>query len=72
MLEGAAKGGVRSGRDGHVRVVHAPKDGDATIVAECRAAAGQGGQVRVVTADRMLGARTGVMALSPRWLLDQL
>lgn len=72
VLEGAAKGGVRPGRDGHVRVVHAPKDGDATIVAECRAASSKGDQVRVVTADRMLGARTGAMSLSPSWLLDQL
>jgi len=72
VLEGQAKAGVRAGRDGHVRVVHAPKDGDATIVAECRAASATGGQVRVVTADRMLGARTGVTALSPTWLLDQI
>lgn len=72
VLEGAAKAGVRAGRDGHVRVVHAPKDGDATIVAECRAATANGDQVRVVTADRMLGARSGVMALSPTWLLNQI
>lgn len=72
VLEGAAKGGVRAGRDGHVRVVHAPKDGDTTIAAECRTASGHGDQVRVVTADRMLAARSGVMSMSPSWLLDQL
>src|SRR4029077_11149146 len=32
VLEGEAKGGVRAGRDGHVRVVHAPQDGDSEIV----------------------------------------
>lgn len=72
VLEGGAKAGVRAGRDGHVRVVHAARDGDTTIAAECRAAAARGDQVRVVTADRMLAARTGVMALSPAWLLDQI
>ncbi|MEX0426461.1 NYN domain-containing protein [Nocardioides sp. DS6] len=75
VLEGAAKGGVRAGRDGHVRTVHAPKDGDATIVAEARAAAQRGDRVVVVTADRMLQARawgTGATTMSPTWLLDQL
>lgn len=75
VLEGAAKGGVRAGRDVHVRTVHAPRDGDATIVAEARAAAERGSRVTVVTADRMLQARAGgvgATALSPSWLLDQL
>ncbi|MEP9381151.1 NYN domain-containing protein [Nocardioides cheoyonin] len=75
VLEGAAKGGVRAGRDGHVTTVHAPRDGDATIVAEARAAATRGAQVVVVTADRMLQARvwgTGATTVSPQWLLDQL
>jgi predicted RNA-binding protein with PIN domain len=75
VLEGAAKGGVRAGRDGHVRTVHAAKDGDATIVEQARSAAGQGRRVVVVTADRMLQARVGgvgAQALSPGWLLDQL
>lgn len=69
VLEGKAKGGVPAGRDGHVRTVHAPRDGDTTIVAECRTAAERGANVRVVTADRMLAARTGVLSLSPSWLL---
>jgi predicted RNA-binding protein with PIN domain len=75
VLEGAAKGGVRAGRDAHVRTVHAPKDGDATVVAETRAAAERGDRVTVVTADRMLQARVqalGALALGPSWLLDQL
>lgn len=75
VLEGAAKGGVRAGRDAHVRTVHAPRDGDATIVAEARAAAERGDRVTVITADRMLQARVGgvgATALSPSWLLDQL
>lgn len=75
VLEGAAKGGVKAGRDGHVRTVHAPKDGDATILAEAQAAADRGDRVTVVTADRMLQARVqgvGALALGPSWLLDQL
>ncbi|GAB2880705.1 NYN domain-containing protein [Nocardioides pacificus] len=75
VLEGAAKSGVRAGRDAHVRTVHAPKDGDATIVAEVAAAAESGDRVTVVTADRMLQARVqglGAVVLGPSWLLDQL
>ena len=75
VLEGGAKGGVRAGRDAHVRTVHAAKDGDATIVEQARAAAEKGERVVVVTADRMLQARVGgvgAQALSPGWLLDQL
>ena len=36
VLEGQAKGGVPAGRDAHVTTVHAPKDGDSTIIAEGR------------------------------------
>ena len=39
VLEGGARGGARVGRDGHVQVVHAPKDGDATIIAQASSAA---------------------------------
>ncbi|WKN49917.1 NYN domain-containing protein [Nocardioides sp. Arc9.136] len=73
VLEGAAKGGVRPGRDQHVRTVHAKGAGDETIVAEARAAAGRGERVTVVTADRMLQARVegvGALAVGPSWLLD--
>jgi len=75
VLEGQAKGGVRAGRDAHVRTVHAPRDGDATIVAEARKAAEKGGSVVVVTADRALDARVhgvGASTLSPTWLLSRL
>jgi predicted RNA-binding protein with PIN domain len=75
VLEGGAKGGVKPGRDGHVRTVHAPGAGDDTIVEQARAAADRGDRVAVVTADRMLQARVqgvGAMALGPSWLLDQL
>jgi hypothetical protein len=72
VLEGAAKGGVPVGRDGHVRVVHARGSGDDEIVAQ---ADRPGDTVVVVTADRMLQARVtavGASSLSPSWLLDQL
>lgn len=75
VLEGQAKGGVRAGRDAHVRTVHAPKDGDATIVAEAAKAVEKGGRVVVVTADRALDARVhgvGATTASPTWLLDAL
>ena len=75
VLEGAAKGGVRPGRDGHLRVVHAKGSGDDTIVAETRTAVERGDRVTVVTADRFLRARVeglGAMAMSPSWLLDLL
>ncbi|HEY0890606.1 MAG TPA: hypothetical protein VGE38_13440 [Nocardioides sp.] len=74
VLEGGAKAGVRPGRDAHVRTVHAARDGDATIVAEARAAAEQGHRVTVVTADRALQANVAAvaLALSPSWLIDQL
>ena len=75
VVEGAAKAGVRAGRDGHVRTVHAKGHGDDTIVEQARAAAERGDRVAVVTADRMLQARVqgvGAVVLGPTWLLDQL
>jgi hypothetical protein len=75
VLEGAAKGGVRPGRDGHLRVVHAKGSGDDTIVAETRTAVERGDRATVVTADRFLRARVegvGAMTMSPSWLLDLL
>ena len=75
VLEGRAKGGVKAGRDGHVRTVHAKGHGDDTILEQARAAVERGGRVAVVTADRMLQARVqgaGAVALSPSWLLDHL
>jgi predicted RNA-binding protein with PIN domain len=75
VLEGAAKGGVRAGADAHVRTVHAPRDGDATIQAETRDAVERGDRVTVITADRVLRGRVeqlGALPMSPGWLLDQL
>ena len=75
VLEGAAKGGVKVGRDAHVRTVHAPKDGDSEIERQTAQAVEAGRRVTVVTADRFLQARVqglGAMAMSPGWLLDQL
>jgi predicted RNA-binding protein with PIN domain len=72
VLEGAAKGGVAAGRDGHVRVVHARGSGDDEIVAQ---ATRPDDTVVVVTADRMLQSRVtavGATSMSPSWLLDQL
>jgi predicted RNA-binding protein with PIN domain len=75
VVEGAAKAGVRPGRDGHVRTVHARGSGDDTIVEETRAATERGDRVVVITADRFLRSRVeglGAIAMSPSWLLDQL
>ena len=75
VLEGGAKGGVRAGRDAHVRTVHAPRSGDDAIVAQSLAGVEAGDRVTVVTADRFLQARVeavGASALGPTWLLDRL
>jgi predicted RNA-binding protein with PIN domain len=74
VLEGAAKGGVAAGRDGHVTVVHAEEDGDAEIVRQAYRAAESGERVLVVTADRLLSARVAKagQTVGPTWLLDRL
>ena len=75
VLEGGAKGGVRPGKDAHVRTVHAPKEGDATILAEAARGVQQGRRVTVVTADRALAANVGgvgALVVGPSWLLDLL
>ena len=75
VLEGQAKGGVRSGKDGHVLVVHAARDGDSAITKEARARAEAGDVVTVITADRLLGAAVnavGAQVMSPSWFLDHL
>jgi hypothetical protein len=74
VLEGQAKAGVRAGRDAHVRTVHAPRDGDTTILAEARVARDRGDRVVVVTADRALDARlagVGATTVRPTWLLER-
>ena len=74
VLEGEAKAGVPAGRDGHVTVVHAPRDGDAEIVRQAHRAAEAGHRVTVVTADRVLAARVAKAGptVGPSWLLDRL
>ncbi|MFC5179127.1 hypothetical protein [Nocardioides taihuensis] len=75
VLEGAAKGGPRPGRDGHVQTVHAPGAGDDTIVAQARRAVEAGDRVTVVTADRLLRGRVeavGARTAGPQWLLDEI
>lgn len=75
VLEGKAKGGVRPGRDAHVRTVHAQGSGDDEIVAQARAAVEAGHRVTVITADRFLCARVeghGATTLGPSWLLDRI
>ena len=72
VLEGQAKGGVPRGRDGHLRTVHASKDGDATIIKEAAAAREHDHDVVVITADRALAQRVellGCRTMSPSWLL---
>jgi hypothetical protein len=74
VLEGQARAGVPQGRDGHLRTVHASRDGDSTITAESRDARDRGDDVIVVTADRALRQRVealGCRTMSPGWLLDQ-
>ena len=73
VLEGQAKAGVPRGRDGHLRTVHAPRDGDSALVAEAVALRDRGDQVVAISADRALVARVealGCRTMSPSWLLD--
>ncbi len=75
VLEGKAKAGVKAGIDQHVRVVHAPRDGDSAIVAEVGASMRHAQQVVVITADRVLATvseNLGARTMSPGWLLDQI
>lgn len=72
VLEGQARHGVEEGvRDG-VEVVHAPGEGDETLVAVAETATGP---VLLVTADRALAGRcraVGCEVVGPNWLLDRL
>ena len=73
VLEGAAKGGVPAGRDGHLRTVHAARDGDAASVSAVAEATGRGDDVVAITADRGLSMRveaSGGRVMSPSWLID--
>lgn len=75
VLEGQARSGVPEGADRRVRTVHAPADGDQTIVERAAGAVAEGHEVVVVTADRGLGDRVvaaGAQVMRPGRLLDQL
>lgn len=73
VLEGQAKAGIRPGRDGHVRTVHASGSGDDAIVACARQAGQQGAHVTVATADRLLMVGVAPAAImSPTALWAQL
>src|SRR5436190_19558092 len=71
LLEGQARRGAAEADADRVEVVHAPDEGDDTIVSLATAHRG----ARVVTADRALADRVRAVAaevVGPRWLLDQL
>ena len=72
VLEGQARAGAEEGdRDG-VTVLHAPGDGDESIVAVAATAAEP---VTLVSADRALGERCrtlGAGVVGPGWLLARL
>jgi hypothetical protein len=75
VLEGAARVGRDRGRDGGLTTVHASGSGDDTIVDTVRVLVAGGREVVVVTADRELRSRVGVLgaaALGPSWLLTRL
>ncbi|WP_448808939.1 hypothetical protein [Agromyces bauzanensis] len=71
VVEGAAK--AASAPD-EVTVVHAPHDGDSSIVSTAQRYLGSGERVVVVTADRGLRARlaAGMLIAGPGWLNDLL
>jgi hypothetical protein len=75
VLEGRARAGVPATKEGAIRVVHAPRGGDDTIVEEVRQARAEAANVAVVTADRGLAGRVeglGARLLGPGWLLAHL
>ena len=72
VLEGAARGGVEEGELGGVTVVHAPGEGDETML---RVAADATEPVMLVSADRRLADRCralGADVVGPGWLLERL
>jgi predicted RNA-binding protein with PIN domain len=77
VLEGRARQGNSAGLDGRLRTVHALGSGDDAIVEAVIAQVdvGDGADVTVVTADRVLRDRVaaaGAKSVGPAWLLDQL
>jgi hypothetical protein len=72
VLEGAARRGIEEGVADGVTVVHAPAEGDDTLV---RLAADAADHPILVSADRALRRRVeelGGEAVGPQWLLDRL
>jgi hypothetical protein len=72
VLEGAARQGIEPGVADGVEIVHAPGQGDDTLVA---LAAGANEPVVLVSADRALGERVraaGGAVVGPNWLLDRI
>jgi hypothetical protein len=75
VLEGQAKAGVPAGTDGHLRTVHAARDGDAAMLEVVRDAVAAGDRVVAITADRGLQSQVEVVGgrvMSPSWLWDLL
>jgi rRNA-processing protein FCF1 len=71
VLEGQARAGAAEAAVGGVVVVHAPAEGDDTVVAVVEANRG----VVVVTADRALAARVraaNAEVVGPNWLFARL
>lgn len=71
VLEGRARAGADEDEVDGVEVVHAPGEGDDTVVALAEAHP----EVVVVTADRELAERAraaGAEVVGPDWLLDRL
>lgn len=71
VLEGQARAGVDQTTSDGVTVVHAPRDGDATVVSIVETCE----DVTVVTADRALAERVrtfGATVVGPSWLLKQI
>ena len=72
VLEGRARTGAAEGAADGVEVVHAPEEGDETLV---RIAAAATEPVTLVSADRALSERcraAGADVVGPSWLLDLL
>lgn len=72
VVEGVARGGLRAGAEGRVRVVHAIGTGDDAIVGLL---ASMPDATTVVTSDRGLRTRVescGVAVVGAGWLLDRI
>jgi hypothetical protein len=75
VLEGEARAGVPAGADGHLRTVHAARDGDSAVLEAVRTAVAAGDRVVAITADRALQSQVEVVGggvRSPSWLWDLL